>query len=112
MPEHFPLLVPGAVAEGPPAEIHAPFDGALIATVDQAGPAAVEQALTTAYSLFRNRDGWLKPPERVQILRTMAHRIQHRREELAREAAREGGKPMADSLVEIDRAIDSVRLCL
>ena len=37
--------------------------------------------------------------------------MQERREELALEAAREGGKPLMDSLVEVDRAIDSVGLC-
>ena len=36
--------------------------------------------------------------------------MQQRREELALEAAREGGKPLIDSLVEVDRAIDSIRL--
>ncbi len=31
---------------------------------------------------------------------------------MAVEAAREGGKPLVDSLVEVDRAIDGVRLCV
>ena len=38
--------------------------------------------------------------------------MQERREDLALGAAREGGKPLVDSLVEVDRAIDSVRLCV
>lgn len=33
-----------------------------------------------------------------------------RRNTLALEAAREGGKPLADSRVEVDRAIDGVRV--
>ena len=35
-----------------------------------------------------------------------------RREELALEAAREGGKPLVDSRVEVDRAIDGVQECV
>ena len=38
--------------------------------------------------------------------------MQRQRETLATEAAREGGKPLKDSLVETDRAIDGVRLCI
>ncbi|MDH3354474.1 MAG: aldehyde dehydrogenase family protein, partial [Chromatiales bacterium] len=37
--------------------------------------------------------------------------MSERAEELAIEAAREGGKPLIDSRVEVTRAIDSIRLC-
>jgi len=112
MAEHFPLMVPGAKADPQLAEIHAPFDGAPIATVEQAGRAGVEQALATADALFRNRDAWLSTPQRIDILRRTADLVEQRREKLAIEAAREGGKPFVDSLVEADRAIDSIRLCV
>ena len=55
---------------------------------------------------------WLSPARRIEILQRAAAIMQERREELALEAAREGGKPLVDSLVEADRAIDSVRLCV
>ncbi len=38
--------------------------------------------------------------------------MQARRDELALEAAREGGKPLVDSRVETDRAIDGMKLCI
>ena len=38
--------------------------------------------------------------------------MHQRRDRLALEAAREGGKPLVDSLVEADRATDSIRLCV
>ncbi len=38
--------------------------------------------------------------------------MESRAEELAVEAAREGGKPLPDSQVEVARAIDSVRICV
>jgi len=112
MAEHFPLIVPGATPEGEPIEVRAPYDGSLIATVDQAGRDAIHQALATAYGLYRDRDAWLSPAERIEILRRAAEIMRERREELALEAAREGGKPLADSLVETDRAIDGVNLCV
>ncbi len=112
MSEHWPLMVPGAKAAGELAEVRASFDGSLIATVEQANKAAVEKAFTTACGLFRNRDGWLKPAQRIAVLEKATAIMQSRRDELALEAAREGGKPLVDSRIEADRAIDGMKLCI
>jgi acyl-CoA reductase-like NAD-dependent aldehyde dehydrogenase len=112
MPEHYPLLVPGASAPGEPMAIDAPWDGSIIATVDTAGADVVDHALATAHGLYRNRDAWIPRPERIEILRRAADLMRERREHLATESAREGGKPLVDSLVEVDRAIDGARDCV
>ena len=112
MAEHFPLLVPGGVATGDPERVVSPYDGTEIATVERAGPDAVEQALTTAWSLYRDRDAWLSPATRIRVLENTIAIMKERRDELALEAAREGGKPLIDSKVEVHRAIDSVRICI
>ncbi|MCC6126445.1 MAG: aldehyde dehydrogenase family protein [Pirellulales bacterium] len=105
-------MIPGATADSVLHEVHAPFDGAPIATVEQANEAAAEKAIATAYALFRNRDAWLPPAKRIAVLEKTAALMQLRRDELALEAAREGGKPLIDSRVEADRAIDGVKLCI
>ncbi len=112
MPDHYPLLVPGAAAPGKPMEVDAPWDGRVIATVDTAGADVVDQALATAHALYRDRDAWIPQPERIGILQRAAAIMQERRERLACESAREGGKPLVDSLVEVDRAIDGVQGCI
>jgi len=112
MPTHFPLLVPGATADGEPIDVDAPWDGSVIATVETAGADTVERALATAHGLFRDRDAWLPVPRRIDILGRAGAIMRERRETLALEAAREGGKPLADSLVEVDRAIDGVQECV
>ncbi len=111
MADHFPLMVPGAKPSGT-AEVTAPYDGSVIATIELGDIGVVGQALETAYSLFRDRDAWLTPGRRVEILERTAGIMKERRQELAVEAAREGGKPLVDSLVEVDRAIDGVKLCV
>jgi acyl-CoA reductase-like NAD-dependent aldehyde dehydrogenase len=111
MIEHYPLMVPGACAAPQHAEVCSPFDGSRLATVEQVDRGGAEQALATADALFRNRDAWLSPANRIGILRSAAAIMQGRRDELALQAAREGGKPLTDSLVEVDRAIDGVHLC-
>jgi acyl-CoA reductase-like NAD-dependent aldehyde dehydrogenase len=112
MAEHYPLLIPGAKAAGTPKTVTAPFDLQSIATFDCADWTALDAALAKAYALYRNRDAWLPPPKRIEILRKVAVMLRAERESLAKEAAREGGKPLVDSLVEVDRAIDGVELCV
>ncbi len=87
-----------------------PHDGQRIAEVETQDAAAVEQALSTAFRLFRDRRGWLPVPERVAILERTAALIEAQHEALALQAVREGGKPLVDSRIEVTRAIDSVRL--
>jgi len=108
---HWKLLAQSNAAPERTATVVAPYDGAEIATVDVAGPHHAEDALAAAYALYRNRDGWLPLHMRVAILDKLGALMTQHQELLALEAAREGGKPLVDSRVEIARAIDGVRLC-
>ncbi len=111
MPDHFKILVSGAVADGK-NEVTAPFDGTLIATIETGGSEAVDQALTTAHALYRSRKNWLTAEQRISVLDKTATIMQSRFNELAIEAAREGGKPLVDSKIEVGRAIDGIKNCV
>jgi len=93
-------------------EVRAPFDGSKIDEVPVSSAEDVENALAKAHALYRNRNGWIPLPARLNILRRAAKIVKERREQLALQAAREGGKPLADSLVELDRAADGVENCV
>jgi len=111
--EHFPLMIPGAAAsDHSPVHVRSPYDGSLIATVATANAEAVEQALHNAAALFADRGGWLPVPERIAILERAVELMQDQAEALAVEAAREGGKPLVDSHIEMARCIDSIRICI
>ncbi len=111
MAEHFKLLVPGATPSGE-LDVIAPFDGAHIATIETGGSDAVDIALRTADALYRDKNNWLDAETRINILDKTADIMQSRFEELAVEAAREGGKPLIDSRVEVARAIDGIKNCI
>ena len=111
MSDHFPLMAPGAEPAGR-TSVKSPWDLNEIATLDTAGEAGVRQALGTAHSLFEDRSAWLSKAERIEILRETAHLMSQRVDELALGAALEGGKPLADSLVETYRAIDGLHNCI
>ncbi len=111
MTQHFKLLVPGAKASGK-LEVTAPYDGKLIATIDTGDQNAVETALATADALYKDKKNWLTVEQRITVLTKTAEIMQSRAEELALEAAREGGKPLIDSRVEVARAIDGIKSCV
>ncbi len=84
------------------------FDRAPIADVPYDDAAALERKLSAAQRAFKNRDGWLQPHQRIAILRKLAALMEAKRDHLAMQIAREGGKPLPDAIVETTRAIDGV----
>lgn len=93
-------------------EVVQPFDRTPIAQLESDDAAALERKLEAARKVFADRSGWLKPHERVAILRKLAELMQSRREHFGRQIAREGGKPLTDGLIETDRAIDGVFIAI
>ena len=112
MTEQFTLMIKGAQGNGESLCVSAPWDGHDIAQVPYACEADIETALATAHAIFSDRKAWLPKPERLQILEKTAQLMQQQAEWLALEAAREGGKPLIDSRVEVARAIDGIKSCI
>jgi acyl-CoA reductase-like NAD-dependent aldehyde dehydrogenase len=84
------------------------FDRAPISEIETDDVAALERKLQAAERAFKDRDGWLKPHQRIAILRKLAVLMESKRDRLAMQIAREGGKPLPDAIVETNRAIDGV----
>lgn len=98
-------LAGGWVAPGEPIEVVNPATGeafARVATVDRAG---VRQALADAHAAW---EGWrrLTGKQRGIYLRRIAAGLVRRRDELARTITLENGKPLRESLGEVDGAVD------
>ena len=88
-----------------------PFDGATVGEIMLSSERDVETALATAAETHEaNRKG-LPKHERIAILKKAAEIMVGRSDELARLIAAEGGKPLIDARVEVERAIDGVETC-
>lgn len=85
------------------------FDRAPFAELPVDDAAALERKIEAARKVFADRGGWLKTHQRIDILRRLVDLMAAKRDHLALQIAREGGKPLADARVETDRAIDGVR---
>lgn len=68
--------------------------------------------LERAQQVFTNRDQWLKPYERKTILQECLNLLKQRKQEFALTAAQEGGKPLMDSLIEVERAMQGIQIAI
>lgn len=93
-------------------QVNSPYDLSLIKEIPLVGKVEVETALSVAYGLFLDQNAWIPAHERVVILERTVAIMKVRFEELAKVAAREGGKPLMDSKVEVLRAINGVKLAI
>ncbi len=93
-------------------DVTAAFDGGLIETLDSTPAAAAEAAMQRAFDLHADRAAWLDRPKRIAVLERFAELVEARTDSLAAQAAREGGKPLKDSVVEVVRAVDGTRVAV
>lgn len=112
VPVRWPLLSEGGQPAAGLSTVTAPFDDTDIAQVETAGAGHVETALGAAAALYHDRSRWIPLHERAAIMDRAAGIMAEHHELLAIEAAREGGKPLVDSRVEVTRAIDGIRTCI
>ncbi len=87
--------------------VRLPFDGTPVAVVFQAAPEDVDagvEAAAAAAAVLRE----MTRDERSTILRNAAAALASRRDEFARVVASECGKPLRESLAEVDRACQTL----
>ena len=90
-------------------KVNSPYDGHLIAEIDLDDEDRVESALVAAHQLAKSPDKILPAHQRIEILGKTADLVQAKAEEFARQSAEEGGKPLIDSRIELDRAVQGIR---
>ena len=82
--------------------VRAPFDGGMISETAMTTAAEAEGCL--ARMVAAHAAGPLPLPDRIATLRRVAAAVRARRDAFAEGIAREGGKPLVDARVEVDRA--------
>jgi acyl-CoA reductase-like NAD-dependent aldehyde dehydrogenase len=96
---------------GDPLEVNNPYHLGVIGEVQMSDWAQADAWLSRARQLADDRRAWLPAYERLAILERTQTLMRGRVDELAHQIANEGGKPLIDARVEVDRAIDGVGLC-
>ncbi|HEC15499.1 MAG TPA: aldehyde dehydrogenase family protein [Sedimenticola sp.] len=85
-------------------EVANPYDGAVFATVPLCGRNEIEQALAAAHAC-RAEMASLEPYQRADALKFIRDELERRGEEFAKTLSRENGKTIAESRLEIARAV-------
>jgi acyl-CoA reductase-like NAD-dependent aldehyde dehydrogenase len=91
------------IEEGDVVEIHAPFDGSVLAQVYQGRREHAEAAIAAAVRAFGTTRR-LPAFERQRVLRRVAQAITERKQEFAQTLAQEAGKPIKAARIEVERA--------
>jgi len=85
-----------------------PFDRSLVASVPVDDRDALDAKLAAADAFFREHPCGLAREERVAVLERLRQRMRADFELLCTTALREGGKPLRDTRVEVERAIAGI----
>ncbi len=93
-------------------KVLAPYDNHLIREIPLTTQEELERILDEANTLFHDRSQWLPKYERIKILKRFRELLAENLDVLARQAAEEGGKPLADSIVEVNRAVKGVEIAI
>lgn len=88
------------------------YDESTIATLEMHSEAQGMEMLSRAHQLYQDRSRWLPAHVRIEILERAIEKISAQAETLALQAAREGGKPLLDSRVEIQRGIEGFKVAI
>ena len=93
-------------------EVTSPFDGSKVGEVPLKSVDEVQKALDVAQATFLDYENAIPKFKRVEILEKVVEIMSSQVEELTNLCASEGGKPYIDSKVEVNRAINGVKLAI
>jgi acyl-CoA reductase-like NAD-dependent aldehyde dehydrogenase len=93
-------------------KVNNPYDNKLIKEIPIDGKTEVEKAISISYDLFQSQSNWLPAYKRIDVLERVIAIMRSRVDELIKIAAEEGGKPYVDTEIEVQRAINGVKLAI
>lgn len=108
IPQKIPLNFVNS--QGNWTKIHSPNDHKLITEVQFATDEDIDQLLKETKAIQKSLSS-LRPYERSQILKDASTEVRKNREFLAMIIATEGGKPLKDARIEVERAAATLDLC-
>ena len=93
-------------------KVFAPYDEHLIRELPLTSMEDAERILGKAHALYLDHSRRLPKYERIRILKDFRKLLSENVDALARQAAEEGGKPLVDSIIEVNRAVNGVEVAM
>lgn len=92
--------------------VRSPFDNSIVGNVPFYDLDEVKSKINIAHETFSNKEKVLPKYKRVEILEKLVGILSSQKDELTKLCASEGGKPWADSKVEVERGINGVKITI
>lgn len=86
-------------------KVASPFDGEVLTSLQMDDENSCQEKMGRLRNFFSDESNRLSAHQRAKILRKTASLVENNKHDLAKAASEEGGKPITDSLVEIERGI-------
>ncbi|MBL1243217.1 MAG: aldehyde dehydrogenase family protein [Sulfurimonas sp.] len=93
-------------------DVRSPFDNSIVGNVPFYDLDEVKSKINIAHETFSNKEKVLPKYKRVEILEKLVGTLSSQKDELTKLCASEGGKPWADSKVEVERGINGVKITI
>ncbi len=93
-------------------DVHSPFDNSIVGHAPFYDLDEVKNKINIAHETFSNKEKVLPKYKRIEILEKLVGILSSQKEELTKLCASEGGKPWADSKVEVERGINGVKITI
>ena len=87
-----------------------PFTSEVIATLKIQPKEEAFKILDNAFDLHKRSPNGLPKEKRIQILEKFYDHLKSHQEELIQKSISEGGKPLQDTILEMNRALEGVKL--
>ena len=89
-----------------------PYTSELISTLHLQSREEAVEVFNMSFDLFQKSPLGLSKAKRIEVLEQFYILLQENREELIQLSLSEGGKPLHDSIIEMDRALEGVKLSI
>ena len=105
-------ITPVKIHDPKTVDLYSPWDLKKIAKIECINKSNVNQILDISSNAFLNREKFLSKIERIKILKKSKSLLLKNSKKFSEIIAFEGGKPLKDSKIEVDRAINGIELCI
>ena len=93
-------------------EVKSPWDSLPFEKIKTNNSSEIEQILLNGYNLSLKKAIEFPLYKRIEVLKKFSYLIKKNIDFLANQAVKEGGKPLKDTLIEINRGFEGVESCI
>ena len=105
-------ITPVQIKNPKTVDLNSPWDLKIVGHIECIEKKHVDEILNIASKAFHNKAKPLNKIERIKILKKCKSKLEKNSQKFSKIIALEGGKPLKDAKIEVERAINGVDLCV